>query len=159
MKNFFMKSIKGQSGIGLVEVIAALGITVVVLTSLLSLTLFSLRTSLQSTLLQEATKAANAQMELLRAYRDMQTNWGDFTSEVGTCTSAQKCYVNPNLSAIVQNSTFPTNSSGTQISTGFYVNIVNNVVSTTVVSSYSIGGQNKTTYVYTDLTNWQNKPE
>jgi len=163
MKKTFKKILKEQNGIGLVEVIAALGISVVVITSLLSLTLFSLRTSLQSTLLMEGTKAANTQMELVRAYRDQTTVWSTFVSTVSGCTPTATppgCYVDIAVDPlVVRTGSTPTAAGGTSILTRFYAvpKSGNTIISITVQSTWSVGGQNKETFVYTDLTNWQQK--
>lgn len=142
-----------QKGIGLVEVIAALGISVVVITSLLSLTLFSLRTSLQSTLLMEATKAANEQMELLRAYRDT-VEWTTFTG-VTACSDSSPCSLDGALS--LKNTPATKSSGGTTITIGISATSAADVVNAKVKASWNIGGLPKSTYVYTDFTNWQNK--
>jgi Tfp pilus assembly protein PilV len=163
MKKIYIKILAQQKGLGLVEVIAALGISVVVITSLLSLTLFSLRTSTQSTLLMEGTKAANYQMELLRAHRDqITTAWdtgaNNFVDSVVTCNTTTPCYVTDAF-AVVQNSRRPTNAGSTQILTGFYATTEpgGTIVHITVESSWSLGAQSKNTFVYTDFTNWQLK--
>lgn len=156
LKNF----LKEQKGIGLVEVIAALGISVVVITSLLSLTLFSLRTSLQSTLLMEGTKAANTQMELVRAYRDQSaTSWATFVSTTSGCTPVSGgCYIDINADPlVVKAGSVPTAAGGTPILTRFYAAPVSTAIQVTVQSAWSVGGQNKETFVYTDFTNWQQK--
>ncbi len=149
-----------QKGIGLVEVIAALGISVVVITSLLSLTLFSLRTSLQSTLLMEATKAANKQMELLRAFRDTRESWNDFLA-IKNCTPSpteHPCRINP-ISLSLEEESYKTNLSGTEITVSIFATADpgDTLVHARVRAHWRIGGQDKYTYVYTDFTNWQNK--
>lgn len=69
---FFEKKYKpNQEGIGLVETIVALGLGVVVLTALVSLSVFTLRTSTRGKLMLEGSKRANEQLELVRAYRDL----------------------------------------------------------------------------------------
>ncbi len=142
---------------GLVEVIAALGISVVVITSLLSLTLFSLRTSLTSSLLMEGTKAANVETELIRAYRDS-IDWDTFSGEFLSCTdSSVGCHIDKtSLKVTTGYESFV--SSGVTVTTGFYVTDSDtNIIHVTVKSSWDIGGQTKNTYVYTDFTNWQKK--
>ncbi len=163
MRKTFKNLLKEQKGIGLVEVIAALGISVVVITSLLSLTLFSLRTSLQSTLMMEGTKAANTQMELVRAYRDQTaTDWAIFISTTSGCTPASGgCYIDINANPLVVKTGSVTTTAGgtpgTPILTRFYASPISTAIQITVQSAWSVGGQNKETFVYTDFTNWQQK--
>lgn len=154
------KMLGNQKGIGLVEVIAALGISVVVITSLLSLTLFSLRTSLQSTLLMEATKAANKQMELLRAFRDSRASWEEFL-DVKVCTTSPEhpCSISPSLTRL--DSAYVVDTGGTQITVEMFADpdatAGDALIHAKVRAHWRIGGQDKYTYVYTDFTNWQNK--
>jgi flagellar basal body-associated protein FliL len=163
-----IKSNKGhacrQAGIGLIEVIAALAISIVVITALVSLSLFVLRSSKQSSSLQEATNEANEQMELLRAYRDAST-WADFTSNagIGDCGGDDYCYMSiplavDNLSAEEQVPTLDnrvvTYFTATDASGGS-VSEEDNIVSIEVVSFWNIAGQNKTTSLYTNFSNWR----
>lgn len=85
------KILNNQKGIGLIEVIAALGIATIVITALVSMAIFTLRSSLESKLLLESTKQANVEIELIRALRDKSAFWDDpdgldgFWDEISTC--------------------------------------------------------------------------
>jgi Tfp pilus assembly protein PilV len=160
-----------EKGIGLVEVIAALGVSVVVLTSLVSLALFTVRSSLQSKLLLEGTKLASRELELVRAYRDGSDEWENgsdgFLDEVMPCTNAANaCHMvySPGLS--VDQSGAATEGSGAETITrqftatrqdGTALQSGDEVVRIAVQVSWNIGNETKYARLYTDLTNWANK--
>ena len=83
--------ISDKRGIGLIEVIAALAIAVIVITALVSMAIFTLRSSLESKLLLESTKQANVELELIRALRDSYPYWDDpadiegFWDDISAC--------------------------------------------------------------------------
>ena len=89
--NRILKNKKAQKGFALVEVIAALGVSALVITALISLSISTLRTSLDSELLLEGTKIANREVELVRAYRDgyesedTPRSWENFISAIQNC--------------------------------------------------------------------------
>jgi type II secretory pathway pseudopilin PulG len=165
---------KNEEGIGLVEVIVSLGIALVVVTAMISLSVFTLRTSTQSELLMESTRMANQQLERVRAARDVYSNvssWGDFYNElVGsncseTCSEEDArpaCYIDDSYTPQAD-STPPTNSDNS-ITTCFFVEEVddgtggtdNKRLDVTAVSTWEIGGERKYTHSYTRLSNWQN---
>lgn len=155
---------KNQRGIGLIEVIASLGISVVVITSLVSLTLFTLRNSLYSTLQLEGTKIVTQQMELVRAYRDGSSlSWVDFVNDVSTCNSTNPCHMDANVARQSGKETIGEGAkqvvyyfTATQ-SDGTNLQPPEDLVRITCTAEWVIGGQTKKTHVYTDLTNWQNK--
>ncbi len=156
---------KRDRGIGLVEVIAAVGVAVIVITSLVSLSVFSLRSSLQSKLYLEGTKTANKQIELVRALRDITANWTTFISSVTPCSAA--CYMTePTGGMIAPTVSVGTKVTGTGLSTVTYFFTATNVNGGALIStdqtvrvrasaSWPIGGQTISTNVYTDLTNWR----
>lgn len=163
-----------EKGIGLVEVMAAFSISIVVITSLVSLALYTVRSSLNSKLLLEGTKIANRELERVRAYRDTRLDWSTFTNDLDlgsggldcTCPDSVSCtgaglkqcsmILSPTLDVV----------EGTAVETidgqpvTYYFNVTpdpndpNNIVRVTVEVSWRVGGQNKYTHVYTDLSNW-----
>lgn len=154
-----------ELGIGLVEVVAALGISVIVLTALVSLSLFTLRSSLQSKLALEGQKLANRELELVRAYRDAAVSWeNDFIQDILICTSSARCHMETSGGISVQSGTSVINSGqADQITTSFFVlhpdgsPLISgdSEVSVTVEVTWSIGGDPKHARLYTDLTNWK----
>jgi len=160
MKNLY----KNEKGIGIVEVIAALGLAIIVLTSLVSLSLFTIRSSLHSKLLLEGTKLANREIELVRAFRDASPEWENgsdgFLDEMITCTNG--CYMN-DLAVVAGNDVIgvgpeqttrsfrATRIDGTQLLGG------DEEVRISVEVSWFVGNDAKYARLYTDLTNWANK--
>lgn len=169
MKQQIIKKIsKDQRGIGIVEVIAALGLAIIVLTSLVSLSLFTIRSSLQSKLMLEGTKLANKELELVRALRDSSSMWYDNSGSTGflnqlrdnTCNTG--CYMN-NLAVVSGTHTAGTGPEAitrtfraTDID-GNPLDITDQVVRISVEISWDVGTDTKYARLYTDLTNWANK--
>lgn len=153
--------LKNSSGFGLIEVIASLTISVVVITALVSLTVFTLRNSLQSTLLLEGSKVAKKELELVRAYRDSQDSWSDFLTALSPCDTAN-CHMNGSGSAVATGSN-TINISGSDVIYSFRANDLSggtidssdNTVRIFVDVSWVVGSQTKHSYLYTDLTNWR----
>jgi Tfp pilus assembly protein PilV len=86
--------LKNESGIGLIEVIAAVAISVIVITALVSLALYTLRSATNSRMLLEGTKLANTEMELVRAVRDLTTEYSDFYDTlIANCSGTNVCHV------------------------------------------------------------------
>jgi Tfp pilus assembly protein PilV len=157
-----------QKGIALVEVIVALGVSVAVIVSLVSLSIFTLRNSVQSKLLLQGTKLANRQLELVRAYRDTSSDWGAFVSDISACdnTSMGCCIVlgTGNVYTVYGDPSSCTEGSGLEeITVKFYATKIDGTaldpgdttVRITVLSNWKIGPEDKQTAVYTDLTNWR----
>lgn len=153
------KMFKNNQGMGLVEVIAALGIAVVVITALVSLTIYTLRASLESTLLLEGTKYANREAELLRAYKSSSTvSWSTFVSRVASCTANTSCHMRPDASGIDNGPAYENQGSNNQVSREFYTvdtSSSSNISHFVIVSKWRIAGMSKETYLYIDLSNWQ----
>ena len=155
-------NVKLRKGIALVEVIAALGIAVVVITSLVSLSLFTLRSSLASKLQLQGTKVATRESELIRSYRDATgRSWEMFLTDVMNCYGERECCVNGGAiqaSACVDGvaaervtrSFMVTNVSGGQINP-----TTDNIARFNIKASWTVGGATKVTHIYTDLTNWR----
>lgn len=155
------KKFKNQSGIGLIEVIAAFGITLIVLTALVSMSVFTLRSSLQSKLLLQGSKLANEELEMARAMRDT-TTWESFRTSMEACTV--KCSIYSSGSAFTVSQNEEVFSLGTAEETHRYFKISNpngaldgteNLLRVSVNVSWTLGGQAKNVYIYTDLSNWR----
>lgn len=154
-----------SSGMGLIEVIAALGIATMVVTSLVSLSIFSLRSSLKSKLLLESSKVANRELELIRSYRDRNT-WTDFLTSMQSCApsnpKAPTCNMDLNGS-VINAGIDPTNNlqdlAIDQVGRGFYAehDQQNDIIKVTVVAYWKEGNTIKNTTLRTDLTNWQQR--
>ena len=156
-------SLKYQSGIALVETIVALGIAIVAITALVSLSVSTLRSSLDSKLLLEGSKIANKQVELVRAYRDG-TTWDVFVNAIAGCSDG--CHMdsatgNPLLGvgesgAGTEKVSFQftaTDSDGNPIN----VLVPPDVVRIKVAVTWAIGDETKGAYIYTDLSNWRSE--
>lgn len=152
-----------ETGIALVEVIAAFGIAIVVITALVSLSIFTLRASLRSKLLLEGTKMANRELELVRAYRDSSTTWDGFVSAVLVCDSPCSMSVSPlgvTYSATTENP--DTTEAVTRQFTatdvdGSSLDGTEETVRISVSVTWNIGSDAKGAYLYTDLTNWRGR--
>ncbi len=93
-----------QSGAALVEALIAVSVAIIVVSALVSLSVFSLRNSKESSYTAYATNLAEAQLEYARAYRDNATvTWNAFVTAAlttgGGCAAptsplvaAGKCY-------------------------------------------------------------------
>ncbi|MBW6441752.1 hypothetical protein K0B04_02470 [Patescibacteria group bacterium] len=164
---------KFQKGMGLVEVIVALGITVLSITALVSLSISTLRTSLNSKLLLEGSKIANREIELVRAYRDggetldgqyIPRSWSSFVNSVRDCTLETPCYIGssgPLLGVGSQNLgtaeevTWYFIVTDPDTSAPIIENYFPTVVRISVSVNWAVGNQDKAAYIYTDLSNWR----
>lgn len=168
---FLTKLLKDERGIGLVEVLASLTISVIVIVSLVSLAIFTLRSSLESKLLLQGSRNANRELELIRAYRDGATEWHNvgntgFVDLMMTCPNATNgCCINYSGSSLQV--VAATNSACTDSVEGvhryFYatnpdasaLTTTSQEVRVSVVVEWTIGGKQKAARLYTDLTNWE----
>ena len=171
--NIILKKKKTQKGFALVEVIAALGVSALVITALISLSISTLRTSLDSELLLEGTKIANREVELVRAYRDgyvsedTPRSWVDFVTAVENCYGTTPCSMGIGGTDIIPNPS----SEGTgakQVTRSFVATQTNgdslagvspqpSVVRISVSVTWAVGDQQKGSYIYTDLSNWRGR--
>lgn len=161
-----LKILKKEEGIGIVEVIAALGLAIIVLTSLVSLSLFTIRSSLQSKLLLEGTKMANRELELVRAFRDSSAEWENgsndgFLDQMINCNTA--CHMD---GLTVDNGVDTVGSGPEAITRSFSATKIDGTsqltsgdeeVRISVEISWQVGDETKYARLYTDLTNWANK--
>ena len=84
-----------ESGQSLVELIVAVGLILTAVVALLTLATSSMKSSGFGVAKARATKLANEEMELVRAYRDS-VGWSDFSSGTGvpSCSdSTNPCYI------------------------------------------------------------------
>jgi Tfp pilus assembly protein PilV len=150
-----IKLYKKSKGIGLVETILALGIAVVVITALVSLAVYTLRSSQQSKYLLEGSKLAAEHVELLRIYKDSGINWTDFVNAVSGCTTP----CSTDGSAVASNPATITLSNSATVQRYFTVDTsVVGVVRVTSVVEWPVGPVTKKTTVITDITNWRGDP-
>lgn len=155
------KFLADQNGIGLVEVIFSLGIALVILTSLVSLAVFTLRTSVQNKLLIKASSIATQELELVRAYRDG-TDWVTFRNSVrqAACSPAINCRIDPGLTVVTSPKTVGTGAEVVTVAFGSsdctgYSGIPSDCVKISVRATWSVGGQTKYVHNYTELSNWE----
>jgi Tfp pilus assembly protein PilV len=169
MTTSYLIKFKDQAGLGLVEVIAALAITMIVVTALVSMSLFTLRASTQSKLLLESTKQANSTMELVRGYRDQSATWTAFITAIRSCTAfpGAVCTAAISGAAITINGPAAAGTpSANEVKVYFIarnptngnaVAVGDQSVRISVEAHWKVGAADKYTHIYTDLTNWQGK--
>jgi len=170
--NMKSKKMTYQKGVALVEVIAALGVSALVITALVSLAISTLRTSLDSKLLLEGTKLANREIEMVRAYRDKpDVSWEDYIKTLALdngCTVGSFCHMNKQTGYPASGSEI-VGSGMERITIGFYITDPSTadgtiditspppVVRVNVSVTWKIGDKDKGSYIYTDLSNWRSK--
>ncbi len=155
---------KDEGGLGLVEVIVAMGVAMIVITAMVSLAIFTLKTTTQSKGLLESTRQANKQMEKLRVYRDtyvISQSWEDFYNSLidglgnsycsTNCSSGYVCYIDDNFVF------HGVNDPPIPLPSCFYATVVSgngNVLNIVTVAPWQIGGVTKAAYNYSRLANW-----
>ena len=166
-----MKSQKGQ---GLVETLMAVAVAVIVVTSLVSLAIFALRNSKQSSYASQATQIAETQLQYLRSYRDNSlTPWADFISPAtgGTpnCTGTLPACGSAPASTFCHSSDVgaPIANVATSTPFTFYYSLncipsgsctsTGGLVRASVLVTWSVGGRTECVYNNTDFTNWRSK--
>lgn len=142
---------KKELGIGLVETIVAIAIAIIVITALVSMSIYTLRASVQSKLLLKGTELASNQLELLRARRDT-SDWTSFATELADCDTTT-CYIDGGL-----NITGTAGTEGTgieEIEFGFTtVNVDTNVYRINSYAKWYVGSEEKFARNHTELSNW-----
>jgi Tfp pilus assembly protein PilV len=167
LRNKIMRINKlNDDGIGLVETLVALGITIVILTSLVSLSVFTVRVSLSSKLLLEGSKLASEELERVRAVRD-RAEWENgidgFIDLIHGCDTSD-CFINDSLNVSTGRDTIGTGAE--QVTRFFRVTdpingdgidqlVSDEVVRINVTTFWIVGGNSSYSHVYTDLTNWR----
>lgn len=156
-KSICMRKNNKEKGMALVEVIVALGIATIVITSLVSLSISTMRSSLRSKLLLEGSKIANREIELVRAFRDGSDTWespGFLT--ILACTSINPCSMKTDGSGITFAKT--TEGTGTEVITrSFTAEQRGDVIRISVSVVWKVGSDDHGAYIQTDLTNWRGR--
>jgi Tfp pilus assembly protein PilV len=144
-----------NKGIGLVEVILSLGIAVIVITSLVSLAVFTLRSSQQSRYLLEGSKLASEEIELVRTFKDKSNTWSDFRTAINGCTIASPCYINSGGTGKVNG------KEGIDFMDRYFYAVqgaTDQIYTITAVVEWRFGaGANKKTVIVSEVSNWRNK--
>ena len=150
-----------KKGIGLVETILALGISIVVITSLVSLSLYSLRISQASKFQLQGTKLASEELERLRAARDSMS-WLEFITALSPCINGNLCNIGSGLSIAQGAESIPISGTSSVVTRSFTVTDPINgsfegneqVLRFSVVVTWTLGTAQKYARIYTDLSNW-----
>lgn len=161
-----LKTVKEQKGIGLIEVIAALGVALVVITALVSLSLTTLRTSSNTKYFQEATALGTKQVELLRAYRDNSNNWDDFVTDMQSCDAENddsycEMVVSSGISISLDRLRDPSDAEPVAVyfaataEDGSPLSGTEQLVRVEVIATWSLANDVKETHIYTEFTNWR----
>jgi len=163
---------ENQLGIGLVETVIALGVGVIVITALVSLSVFTLRSSIRGKLLFQGSKLANEQLELVRAYRDGASSWGEtggFVDAIDGCSAATPCYMSVSGSTIsvVAGVLIVDPGLPTQTQLSFYVTdeppgngtveFTDDILRVRVRVSWRVSDQIKESFIYSDVSNWRDQ--
>ena len=158
-------------GIGLIETITALGIAVVVITALVSLAVFTLRSSQTSKYLLEGSKLANEELELVRVAKETSPSWVSFLTALQACddSATDTCYIDfaANDAGIMSgiDTIDPNPAVGLRRSFRAYdptaADPVNSIATTDQVVRievrvmWNVGNDTKGAYSYTDISNWR----
>lgn len=158
---FTAKKMKNK-GFGLVEVILSLGVAMVIVVALVSLSIYTLRSATQSQMLMEGTRMANQELEQVRVLRDRMISthsWSTFYDAMIACTSkdcsaADACHIDNSFNLI---------QTGAQTlgdhTVCFWVSepdsTAKEALDVITTATWSIGGVGKSANNYTRFTNWQ----
>ena len=154
-----------EKGIALVEVILALGVSIIVITSLVSLSLYTLRASLQSKLLLQATNLSKEELERIRAYRDLAAVWTtNFLTPLTPCATSN-CYIDDSLVLHTSQSDVKNPSTPLQLTRYFRIsdpidgtiNGNENLIRVSVTVNWKVGTQDKNVFIYSDFSNWRGR--
>lgn len=154
-----MKNIKNEKGIGLIETLLALGVGIIVITSMVSLAVYTVRASLQSQLRLEGAQKASQEIELVRAYRDS-TDWDTFIArmESENCFTST-CYMD--TTPIALSGEQKIGSGAKEITKYFVLQDLSGgdrtLIRVSVTVTWQIGAETKYAHNYTELSNWRDK--
>lgn len=154
-----MKNIRNEKGIGLIETLLALGVGIIVITSMVSLAVYTVRASLQSQLRLEGAQKASQEIELVRAFRDS-TDWDTFIARMDSenCFTGS-CYMD---STPISLSGEQTIGSGAKAITKYFTlqdlsGGDRTLIRVSVTVTWQIGSETKYAHNYTELSNWRDK--
>ncbi|OGC47614.1 hypothetical protein A2886_02395 [candidate division WWE3 bacterium RIFCSPHIGHO2_01_FULL_42_13] len=156
-----LRKLSNERGIGLIETLLALGISIIIVTSMVSLAIFTLRASLENKLLLSGTQISNQEIELVRAYRDSRA-WATFVADVSSpgidCFDSD-CHMDNSAALSVESGAFIINEgSNEEITKSFRLTDINDdmsLVRVTVTVSWTIGSNTKYAHSYTELSDWR----
>jgi type II secretory pathway pseudopilin PulG len=168
---------KKERGFGLVEVMLAFGVSVIIITALVSLATFVLKSATTSSRMMQGTRLVNREIETIRAVRDLyktdeNLSWIDFYNAVNSLSTpcraisgtsvcpANSCHVeldNESMGYILPNS-----EDFDDISVCFGSRIVESSPGVTdpskidiiAIATWTIGEQQKYVHNYTRLADW-----
>lgn len=152
-----------QKGIGLIETLLALAVSIIIVTSMVSLAIFTLRASLQNKLLLAGTQLANQEIELVRALRDT-TPWEDFIDQIdGTsgaiCIGAgNECHMSSSGLTVEAGEQVINGGTTEEITKSFVLTDINgdqSLIRVSVTVSWQIGSDVKYAHNYTELSDWR----
>ncbi|MBI2414475.1 hypothetical protein HYV31_01340 [candidate division WWE3 bacterium] len=155
-----------ESGIGLVETMLALGIGLIVITSMVSLSIFTLRSSLQNKLMLAGTQTATQQIELMRAFRDSKVSWDEFIADVdGTnginCFTSDCHMIDSGVTTVVAGENTLNPNTAEELKKSFRLTDqsggAKTLIRVSVNVSWKIGATTKYAHNYTELSGWRSK--
>ncbi|MEK7595831.1 MAG: hypothetical protein AAB443_04575 [Patescibacteria group bacterium] len=166
-----------EDGQALVEALIAISVAIVVVSALISLSIFSLRNSKESSYTAQATSIAQTQLEYARAYRDHSSvAWSGFVAlgqdstaclfapTISSVASGNRCYFGLPLTSVgPPQLNRPAGSSAPfQYIIGFSCvagtcNQTGGTVRASVVVEWTVSGKSYSVYNFTDFTNWRGK--
>jgi len=153
-----------EAGIGLVETMLALGIGLIIITSMVSLAIFTLRSSIQNKLALTGTQAVNQQIELVRAYRDSIEDWTEFVAEIDG-TNGPNCFTTDchmtetGTLSVVSGQKITAAGTAEELRKSFRVSDQSGGARTllriSVTASWRVGVNTKYAHNYTELSSWR----
>lgn len=151
-----------QKGIGLIETLLAVGVGIIVITSMVALAVFTVRASLQSQLTLKGSQLASQEIELVRAYRDTRT-WSEFLTGMNSCFTGD-CYMSNVGSVAVASGQYSEGLGAKEITRYFTLTNLTGgaivdaeLVRVNVTVQWQIGDDIKTAHNYTELSNWRDR--
>lgn len=163
---FVRKLLKQSKGQGLVETLLAVAVVVIIVTALISLAVYSVRSSKEANNLAQASQLAAGQLEYARVLRDNPTiTWAGFTSSMLTCAAAEGCHLISDVDPAKPPRLIYSRDSS--IPPFIYYFTVScpiercsdspSVIRVHVTVTWSVGGKSQQIFNDTDFTNWRKK--